>query len=96
MAAVVVDGFAGETFETLVFVTLGLSDNDVFGLLNGAERTVDGADLTRDAVDDRVDVVVLDVVTFVDEIVLDAGFVAVLKYLMFASVFVLSGDEEKK
>lgn len=80
LAVVVVDGFVGDTFERLVFVTLGLSDNDVFGLLNGAERTVDGADLTRDAVDDTVDVVVLDAVTFVDKVVLGAVFVTVLKY----------------
>lgn len=63
-----------------VFVTPGLSDSVVFGLLNVDVRRVDvaGADLTREAVDDRVDVVVFDAVTFDAVVVLVAGLLTVL------------------
>lgn len=67
LAAVVVDVFVGDNFETVDFIALGLSEvNDVFGLVNVVERAVDvsGADLTRDVVDDTVDVVVFVAVTF--------------------------------
>lgn len=75
------DVFVGDTFDREVFVTLGLSDvNEVFGLVNVVERTVDetGADLTRDAVDDTVEVVVV-FVALTRDVVLVAGLVTVLK-----------------
>lgn len=70
----------GDTREMDVFVTPGLSDSVVFGLLNVDVRRVDvaGADLTREAVDDRVDVVVFDAVTFDAVVVLVAGLLTVL------------------
>lgn len=71
-----VDGFAGDSFEAVDFVTDGLSNVAVvFGLLNVVERRVDvaGADLTRDAADERVDVFAA--VTFdAAVVVLVAGF----------------------
>lgn len=92
MAAEVVDGFVGETFETVVFGTLGLlvAAAVIFGLLNVVDRDVvvvaDVADLTRDVVDDdTVDVVAFDevvvVVSFDATVVLVAGFVTVLEYI---------------
>lgn len=80
-AADKVDVFVGDTFDREVFVTLGLSDvNEVFGLASVVERTVDetGADLTRDAVDDTVEVVVV-FVALTRDVVLVAGLVTVLK-----------------
>lgn len=75
------DVFVGDTFETVDFVTLGLSEvSEVFGLVNVVERTDDvtGADLTRDvAVDDTVEVVVF--VALTRDVVLVAGLVTVLK-----------------
>jgi len=76
LLAVEIAGFAGDAFVTLVFVTLGLSNVAVvFGLLNVVERRVDvaGADLTRDAVDETVEVFVA--VSFdAAVVVLVAGF----------------------
>lgn len=75
------DVFVGDTFDREVFVTLGLSDvNEVFGLVNVVERTVDetGADLTRDAVDDTLEVAVV-FVALTRDVVLVAGLVTVLK-----------------
>lgn len=70
----VVDGFVGDSFVAVVFVIVDVA---VFGLLNVVERMVDetGADLTRDAVDDRVDdVVVFDAATF--DVAVDVVLVA--------------------
>lgn len=73
LTLVIGGGLVGDTFERLVFVTLGLSDTVVFGLLNADERRVDvaGADLTREA---AVVVAVLVAVSF-DAVVLVAGLV---------------------
>lgn len=80
LAAVNVDDLVGDTFETVVFVTPSLSDTVVFGLLNVDVRRVDvtGADLTREAVDDTVDVLVFVAVTFDAVVVLVAGLLTVL------------------
>lgn len=71
----------GDTFDRLVFVTPILSDTVVFGLLNVDVRRVDvaGADLTREAVDETVDVVVFVAVTFDAVVVLVAGLLTVLQ-----------------
>lgn len=80
LAAKVVDVFVGDTFESVDFVTPGLSNVDeVFGLLSVVERRVDetGADLTRDAADETVEVVFV-AATFDVAVVAVAGLVAVL------------------
>lgn len=72
---VTVEVFVGDTFDT---ETPGLFNVDVvFGLLNVVERAVDatGADLTRDAADAVVDVVVFVALTLDVAVVLVAGFV---------------------
>lgn len=79
----VVNGFVGDTFETVVFGTLSLSETAVFGLVKVVERAaaeVAVADLGRDVVDVTVDVVVFDVVvvSFDVAVVLVAGLDTVL------------------
>lgn len=85
------DVFVGDIFDRVDFVTLGLSEvNEVFGLVNVVERTVDvtGADLTRDAVDDTVDVVVF--VALTRDVVLVAGLVTVLKMVFVQQTSLVS------
>lgn len=92
VAVEVIDGFVGDTFETVVFGTLSLlvaaAVTAVFGLLRVVERDVvaDVAvkDLGRDVVDDdTVDVATFDVVVVVSfdaAVVLVAGLDTVLQY----------------
>lgn len=82
LAATVDAGFVGDVFEMVDLGTLSLSDTVVvFGFVKVVERTVDetGADLTRDAVDDTVEVTVLVAPTFGAAVVLGAALVTVLK-----------------